>query len=94
MLQGSYFSAVDLGELAYRLDEDERQQMAENGIESEEYRQFIQQPSGNMDDTGYFSVQVIERALGLWSLEMVPYNSTDVTIFLSFRKISMKNNEI
>lgn len=33
-LQGPYFSAVDLSELAMKLDEDERLRMAENGIES------------------------------------------------------------
>lgn len=76
-LQGPYFSAVDLGELASRLDEDERQRMAENGVDSAEYRRFIDQPSENMDDTGYFSVQVISRALALWSLELTPRNSSD-----------------
>lgn len=51
--------------------------MAENGIDSSEYRRFIKQPSGNMDDTGYFSVQVISRALSLWNLELIPRNSSD-----------------
>lgn len=76
-LQGPYFSAVDLSELAQRLDDDERLQMAENGIDSPEYRRFIEQPSGNMDDTGYFSVQVISRALSLWALELIPLHSSD-----------------
>lgn len=30
-----------------------------------------------MDDTGFFSVQVISRALSLWNLELIPMNSTD-----------------
>lgn len=51
--------------------------MAESGEESEEYRKFLQQPSGNMDDSGYFSVQVISSALQVWGLELVPYSSTD-----------------
>lgn len=51
--------------------------MAENGIDSPEYRRFRLQPSGNMDDTGYFSVQVISRALSLWGLELIPLNSSD-----------------
>ena len=76
-LQGPYFSAIDLAELARKLDEDERQKMAENGMESPEYRRFMQQPSGNMDDTGFFSVQVISSALALWSLELIPLNSSD-----------------
>lgn len=35
------------------------------------------QPSENLDDTGYFSVQVIMKALSLWSLELVPLFSSD-----------------
>lgn len=38
---------------------------------------MFQQPSGNMDDSGYFSVQVINSALDVWGLELVPYNSTE-----------------
>lgn len=59
------------------MDDEERQRMAECGEESEEYRRFLQQPSGNMDDSGYFSVQVISSALQVWGLELVPYSSTD-----------------
>lgn len=28
-----------------------------------------------MDDSGYFSIQVLEKALKIWNLEMIPYNS-------------------
>lgn len=59
------------------MDEAERVRMAECGEESEEYQRFIKQPSGNMDDSGYFSVQVISAALEVWGLELVPYSSTD-----------------
>lgn len=83
LLQGSYFTAVDLSTLAQKLDEEERQRMAECGEESEEYRTFLQQPSGNMDDSGYFSVQVISAALQVWGLELVPYSSTDERINMS-----------
>lgn len=51
--------------------------MAENGIDSDEYRQFLEQPSNNLDDTGYFSVQVISKALSLWGLELVNYCSSE-----------------
>lgn len=30
-----------------------------------------------MDDSGYFSVQVISSALKVWGLELIPYNSTE-----------------
>ncbi|XP_065351598.1 ataxin-3-like [Cloeon dipterum] len=75
LLQGSYFTAVDLATLANTLDEDERQQMAESGVDTEEYRRFLEQPSGNMDDSGFFSVQVLSKALQVWALDLVPYNS-------------------
>ncbi|XP_045464236.1 ataxin-3-like [Harmonia axyridis] len=77
LLQGAYFTAVDLSSLAYKLDEEERKRMAECGENSEEYQKFLKQPSGNMDDSGYFSVQVISSALEVWGLELVPYSSTD-----------------
>ncbi|KAF7273266.1 hypothetical protein GWI33_014014 [Rhynchophorus ferrugineus] len=41
LLQGSYFTAVDLGTLANRLDEEEREQMAEGGVDTEQYLQVI-----------------------------------------------------
>lgn len=77
LLQGPYFTPVDLSTLAQKMDDEERQRMAECGIESEEYQKFLQQPSGNMDDSGYFSVQVISSALEVWGLELVPFSSTD-----------------
>lgn len=77
LLQGAYFTAVDLSTIAQKLDDEERQRMAECGEESEEYRKFLSQPSGNMDDSGYFSVQVISCALEVWGLELVPFSSTD-----------------
>ncbi|CAH1966730.1 unnamed protein product [Acanthoscelides obtectus] len=80
LLQGPYFTAVDLSTLAQKLDDEERQRMAESGEESEEYQKFLQQPSGNMDDSGYFSVQVISSALQVWGLELVPYGSEDERI--------------
>lgn len=80
LLQGAYFTPVDLSTLAQKMDEEERQRMAENGEESEEYQKFLQQPSGNMDDSGYFSVQVISSALEVWGLELVPFSSTDERI--------------
>jgi len=77
LLQGQFYSAVDLGELATELDTMERRRMAEHGEDSAEFRQFIQQPSSNMDDSGFFSVQVISRALSVWGLELVPLNSSN-----------------
>lgn len=77
LLQGPYYNAVDLASLAHQMDEEERIRMAESGVDSEDYKLFLEQPSGNMDDSGYFSVQVISSALKVWGLELIPYSSTE-----------------
>ncbi|CAG5127791.1 unnamed protein product [Candidula unifasciata] len=75
LLQNQYFSAVDLAQIGRRLDERERDRMAEGGIGTNEYQRFIEEPSSNYDDSGFFSVQVISEALSVWGLDMVLYNS-------------------
>ena len=75
LLQGPYFTAVDLASIACELDEAERQTMAEGNVNSAAYLDFMQQPSTNMDDSGYFSIQVLCKALEVWNLEMIPYSS-------------------
>ncbi|XP_033734071.1 ataxin-3-like [Pecten maximus] len=77
LLQGQYFSPVDLADLAKQLDESEREQMAIAGEQSEEYKKFLKEPSSNLDDSGFFSIQVIDRALSVWGLDLVLYNSPD-----------------
>lgn len=77
LLQGEYFTPVDLSSIAHQLDEEERIRMAEGGVGSEEYRTFLQQPSGNMDDSGFFSIQVISNALRVWGLELILFNSRE-----------------
>ncbi|OCT65075.1 ataxin-3 isoform X2 [Xenopus laevis] len=77
LLQGEYFSAVDLSSIAMQLDEQERIRMAEGGVGTEDYRTFIQQPSGNMDDSGFFSIQVLNDALRVWGLELLIFNSQE-----------------
>ncbi|XP_023587495.1 ataxin-3 isoform X5 [Trichechus manatus latirostris] len=42
LLQGEYFSPVELSSIAHQLDEEERMRMAEGGITSEDYRTFLQ----------------------------------------------------
>uniref|UniRef100_A0A2K5F646 ubiquitinyl hydrolase 1 n=1 Tax=Aotus nancymaae TaxID=37293 RepID=A0A2K5F646_AOTNA len=63
LFQGEYFSPVELASTAHQLDEEERMRMAEGGVSSEDYRAFLQQPSGNMDDTGFFSIQDMPLSL-------------------------------
>ncbi|KAH6599561.1 hypothetical protein BASA50_002903 [Batrachochytrium salamandrivorans] len=83
LLQGSYFTAVDLSQLALQLDEEEAAAMAEsniNGVESEDFRRFKQAGSVNYDDSGFFSVQVICRALQVWNLELQPIRSPEAAV--------------
>uniref|UniRef100_A0A3Q2YDG6 ubiquitinyl hydrolase 1 n=1 Tax=Hippocampus comes TaxID=109280 RepID=A0A3Q2YDG6_HIPCM len=77
LLQGEYFTPVDLSSIAHQLDEEERMRMAEGGMGSDEYQTFLQQPSGNMDDSGFFSIQVISNALRVWGLELILFNSRE-----------------
>ena len=42
LLQEPYFTAVDLATLAQQMDEAEHSTMLEAGVDSEEYRRFVQ----------------------------------------------------
>eukprot|EP00842_Homolaphlyctis_polyrhiza_P000144 jgi/Hompol1/112/HPOL_002442-RA len=80
LLQGPYFTAVDLSQLGMELDEAEAMAMAEgntDGIESDDFRKFKRGGSTNFDDSGFFSVQVIEKALAVWALGIRPIRSKD-----------------
>nr|CAH8842700.1 unnamed protein product [Trichobilharzia regenti] len=65
LLQGPYFTAVDLANIASQLDEQESSAMGSSCSAIGNFQ--------NMDETGYFSVQVICKALQIWSLELVPF---------------------
>lgn len=77
VLDGPYFTAVDLADIARQLDEVERERMAEGDVTSEDYQEFLKQPSSNMDDSGFFSIQVICNALRVWGVELMPFRSPE-----------------
>ncbi|XP_048341179.1 ataxin-3 isoform X6 [Sphaerodactylus townsendi] len=81
LLQGEYFSPVELSSIAQQLDEEERIRMAEGGLSSEEYRTFLQQPSGNMDDSGFFSIQWFNLNSLLTGPELI--SDTYLALFLA-----------
>ncbi|XP_019407974.1 PREDICTED: ataxin-3 isoform X3 [Crocodylus porosus] len=99
LLQGEYFSPVELSFIAQQLDEEERMRMAEGGMSSEEYRTFLQycslittsvffpilhleqQPSGNMDDSGFFSIQWFNLNSLLTGPELI--SDTYLALFLA-----------
>uniref|UniRef100_A0A224YSN2 ubiquitinyl hydrolase 1 n=1 Tax=Rhipicephalus zambeziensis TaxID=60191 RepID=A0A224YSN2_9ACAR len=41
LLQGEYFTAVDLATIAQQIDEQERETMAEGGLNSDDYQRFM-----------------------------------------------------
>ncbi|KAM9651878.1 ataxin-3 isoform 2-T2 [Morphnus guianensis] len=81
LLQGEYFSPVELSSIAQQLDEEERMRMAEGGVSSEEYRTFLQQPSVNMDDSGFFSIQWFNLNSLLMGPELI--SDTYLALFLA-----------
>lgn len=66
LLQGAYFSAVDLADLASQLDETERSHLGSNSSST----------SHNMDDSGYFSIQVLQKALDIWNICLFSFKSS------------------
>ncbi|XP_011410500.1 PREDICTED: ataxin-3-like [Amphimedon queenslandica] len=73
LLQGPYFNPVGLSEIAHRLDEKEKSHLTDReDISLVEMTKILEQPSSNMDDSGFFSVQVISEALKVWDLELHP----------------------
>lgn len=72
LLQGDYYSAVDLANIAHELDTLERNYMSEAGSSG-----LSNNESSNYDDTGYFSIQVLQTALKSWNLELIPFASSN-----------------
>lgn len=44
---------------------------------SEDYHTFLQQPSGNMDHRAFYSIQVINNALKVQSLELILFSTPE-----------------
>ncbi|KAL3536480.1 hypothetical protein ACH5RR_004941 [Cinchona calisaya] len=70
-LQGPFFSEFDLAALASDLDCRERQMMLQAGGD------FLPDPdeSHNVSLDGDFSIQVLEKALEVWDLQVIPLDS-------------------
>ncbi|KAI0256036.1 Josephin-domain-containing protein [Lactifluus subvellereus] len=65
LLQGNYFTPSDLSALAQSVD----------SLERSVDRGPVGRASANMDDTGFFSVQVLENALNVWSQSLIRWRS-------------------
>ncbi|GER37974.1 ataxin-3 [Striga asiatica] len=70
VLQGPFFSEFDLAALASDLDRTERQMMA--GSVTGDY---LPEVSHNVSLDGDFSIQVLQKALEVWNLQVIPLDS-------------------
>lgn len=75
LLQGSYFTEVDLANIALELDQQEKKLMMEMGTETTDFLKYMAEDSGNVADSGDYSVQVLEKALAMWDLTVIPINA-------------------
>lgn len=75
VLQGPFFSEFDLATIAGDLDHKEKQMMMEGGMESVDYLQYMAEGSSNVSMDGNFSIQVLEKALEIWDLHVIPLES-------------------
>ncbi|CAN6576202.1 unnamed protein product [Malus baccata var. baccata] len=73
VLQGPFFSEFDLAALASDLDRKERQMMlVEGGFHAGD---FLSEESHNVSLDGDFSIQVLQKALEVWDLQVIPLDS-------------------
>ncbi|MED6111689.1 hypothetical protein PIB30_054661 [Stylosanthes scabra] len=72
VLQGPFFSEFDLAALASDLDRKERQMMLPAALSSGD---FLSEESHNVSLDGDFSIQVLQKALEVWDLQVIPLDS-------------------
>ncbi|KAF5750869.1 ataxin-3 isoform X1 [Tripterygium wilfordii] len=75
VLQGPFFSEFDLAALASDLDRKERQVMLEGGGAVSSAGDFNSQESHNVSLDGDFSIQVLQKALEVWDLQVIALDS-------------------
>ncbi|KAL9239028.1 hypothetical protein vseg_013386 [Gypsophila vaccaria] len=71
VLQGPFFSEFDLAALAADLDRKERQMMIQGTTAGD----FNSEVSHNVSLGGDFSIQVLQKALEVWDLQVIPMDS-------------------
>ncbi|KQK10600.1 putative ataxin-3 homolog [Brachypodium distachyon] len=78
-LQGPFFSEFDLAALAADLDQRERQVMLQGALGADATGDFLAEGEGshNVSLGGDFSIQVLQKALEVWDLQVVPLDSPE-----------------
>ncbi|KAM7260253.1 hypothetical protein ACFE04_015994 [Oxalis oulophora] len=77
VLQGPFFSEFDLAAVASDLDHKERQMLITGGGggAAAAASQFLSEESHNVSLDGDFSIQVLQKALEVWDLQVIPLDS-------------------
>ncbi|KAK1421689.1 hypothetical protein QVD17_24230 [Tagetes erecta] len=75
VLQGPFFSEIDLAALASDLDRREHQMMLEGSAAATGGDTFLSEESFNVSMDGDFSIQVLQKALEVWDLQVIPLHS-------------------
>ncbi|KAG5243067.1 hypothetical protein OIU77_030166 [Salix suchowensis] len=75
VLQGPFFSEFDLAALASELDSKERQMMQEGNVSSSSAGDYLSAESHNVSLGGDFSIQVLQKALEVWDLQVIAFDS-------------------
>ncbi|KAI5584481.1 hypothetical protein POPTR_006G095700v4 [Populus trichocarpa] len=75
VLQGPFFSEFDLAALASDLDSKERQMMQEGNFFTSSVGDYLSAESHNVSLGGDFSIQVLQKALEVWDLQVIAFDS-------------------
>ena len=81
LIQAPFFNPIDLSDIALELDQLEYQSMTGvNGEVTEDTRSYLKEGSGNVDESGNFSIQVLMTAVKRsHDLELILWNSNEGT---------------
>lgn len=82
LLQGGFFTEIELGSLAQRLDEEEATLMRNMCVSEEDVESMSTRGSLNVSNDGDFSLQVLARALNSWGLKCDRVKMEDIMALL------------
>ena len=71
ILQGQFFDPSQLAQIADEISEYERNEL---GISTQDAKNIS---SRHMDETGFFSLEVVDRALRAWDMSLVRWRSCE-----------------
>ncbi|KAJ4459186.1 putative Ataxin-3 [Paratrimastix pyriformis] len=78
LMQYSAFTELDLIQIAQDLDSQEKSIFAEDGLENPAFLQLVAGNSKNYSEGGFFSSQVLTKALEIYGLRLIPALNAEV----------------